>query len=214
MLRFWLMTGAILLAFGTLAEAHPHVFVDGHVTLDADSGKLVAVTNVWTFDAPFSAFATQGLDKNRDGRLSAAELKPLAATNMESLKDYHFFTYVGTGGPPVDLDPPRDYLLTLAKHRQTLHVTLPLKTPLALDDALKVEVFDPEYFVAYAFPTAGAVSIDGPAGGCKAAYQPPRPLDAAMVAKLAAVPASQHDLPPALRDAAAGIAHVFVVHCR
>lgn len=213
-LRFLLLTAAIFLRLYGLAEAHPHVFVDGRLVLDMGAGgRLAAVTNIWTFDAPFSAFATQGLDKNRDGRLSAAELKPLARTNMDSLKDYHFFTYVSADGPPVDFDPPRDYFLTFASHRLTLHFTLPLKAPLSLTDALKVEVFDPEYFVAYTFPKAGAVSIKGPAGTCKAEYHPPRPLDAAMVAKLAAVPASQHDLPTALQDAAAGLAHVFAVTC-
>lgn len=75
------------------AIAHPHVFADGHVVLELDViHELMAVRNEWAFDAPFSAFAVTGLDKNHNGRLEPAELKPLAETSMKSLADYHFFT--------------------------------------------------------------------------------------------------------------------------
>lgn len=196
------------------ASAHPHVFVDGHLQLNTgQGGKLVSVTNTWTFDAPFSAFATQGLDKNRDGHLSADELKPLAQTNMDALSYYHFFTYVSRGGQQSKLGKPEHYYLTFVKKRLTLHFTLPIAPPIAFDADTEVEVFDPEYFVAFTFPDKGAVDIHGKPYGCSTHYHPPKPLDAAMVAKLAAVPASQHDLPPALKDAAAGLAHIFKVTC-
>lgn len=196
------------------AAAHPHVFVDGHLQLNTgQDGKLVSVTNTWTFDAPFSAFATQGLDKNRDGHLSAAELKPLAHTNMDALSYYHFFTYVSRNGQQSKLGKPEHYYLTFVKKRLTLHFTLPIAPPIAFDANTEVEVFDPEYFVAFTFPKTDAVNIHGKPYGCSAHYHPPKQLDAAMVAKLAAVPASQHDLPPALKDAAAGLAHIFKVTC-
>ena len=196
------------------ASAHPHVFVDGHLKLDTGHAhELTSVTNVWEFDAPFSAFATQGLDANHDGRLSADELKPLARTNMDALSHYHFFTYVSRNGTQLTFGKPVDYFLTFRGRRLTLHFTLPLEKPVVLDGGDKVEVFDPEYFVAFTFPKKDAVSLAGPDGGCSVHYHPPKPLTAAMVAELAAVPASQHDLPPALEDAAAGLAHVFAVTC-
>ena len=211
-------TAFFVLAGGALAcrpaAAHPHVFVDGHLQLDVGpGGKLVSVTNTWTFDAPFSAFATQGLDKNGDGHLSADELKPLAHTNMDALSYYHFFTYVSRNGAQSKLGKPEHYYLTFERKRLTLHFTLPVSPAIAFDDKSQVEVFDPEYFVAFTFPKTGAVNVHGKAANCTAHYHPPKPLDAAMIAKLAAVPASQHDLPPALKDAAAGLAHVFKVTC-
>lgn len=214
--RLFIATVLALGAVGAVpASAHPHVFVDGHLRLNVGAdGKLVSVSNVWKFDAPFSAFATQGLDTNKDGHLSAAELKPLAHTNMKALSYYHFFTYVSSDGKQFDLGKPFDYFLTWKKDRLTLHFSLPVATPIPFDANAKVEVFDPEYFVAFTFPTKknDAVSIKGKST-CSAHYHPPKPLDAATVAELAAVPASQHDLPPALRDAAAGIAHVFEITC-
>ena len=174
---------ALLLAAAASASAHPHVFVDGHLTLNTGrTHHLTSVTNVWEFDAPFSAFATQGLDTDRDGRLSADELKPLAHTNMDALSHYHFFTYVSRNGTQLTFGKPVDYFLTFRGKRLTLHFTLPLEKPVALDRGDKVEVFDPEYFVAFTFPKKDAVSLAGPKGGCSVHYHPPKPLTAAMVA--------------------------------
>lgn len=196
------------------AMAHPHVFADGHVVLDLDViHELMAVKNEWTFDAPFSAFAVTGLDKNHNGKLEPAELKPLAETSMKSLADYHFFTWVTSKGAEIELSSPRDYTYRFAGGRLIVSFTMPLKVPAPIDDDLRIEVYDPEYFVAYTFPDHGSVKTEGGPPGCRATYIPPKPLDAQIVAALAAVPAEQHDLPPALQDAAVGLAHIFTVRC-
>jgi ABC-type uncharacterized transport system substrate-binding protein len=203
-----------LLATTLPAKAHPHVFADAHVVLDLDViHELLAVKNEWTFDAPFSAFAVTGLDKNHDGKLDASELKALAETSMKSLADYHFFTRVLRNGTELDLASPKDYSYRFAKGRLTLTFTMPLKAPVPLDDDLKIEVYDPEYFVAYSFPDHGAVKTEGGPPGCSASYMPPKPLDSKIMAELSAVPAEQHDLPPALEDAAVGLANLFAVKC-
>lgn len=203
-----------LLCAAAPAGAHPHVFADGHVVLDVDAHhELAAVTNIWTFDPAFSAYAVTGLDTNGNGRLESSELRPLARRSMDSLKDYHFFTWAMLGGKDVDFAGPRDYSYRYVGGRLILHFTMPLKSPLALGEGLKVEVFDPEYFVAYTFPKRGAVEIAGDPASCTPVYTPPRELDDAIMAELAAIPADQHDLPPALRDAALGLAHIFAVAC-
>ena len=204
-----------LVSVAGTADAHPHVFANGHVVLDVNSKhQMVAVTDIWKFDAPFSAMAVTGLDTNRDGKLEAQELEPLAETSMESLADYHFFTWVTHGGREAKMGKPRAYSYRLSGDRLVLTFTLPLEAPLPLDDDLEVEVFDPEYFVAYSFPDRDAAAIKGGAANCHATYVPPKPLDARIMAKLAAVPIEQHDLPPALADAAVGLAHMFTVACR
>ena len=205
---------AAQLAWAGPVLAHPHVWVDGAIALNVTAGKLTSITNTWTFDAPFSAFATQGLDANGDHKLSAAELKPLSQTNMEALEPYHFFTYVKDDGAEVDFGPPEHYGLKMARKRLTLTFTLPLKHPAAFTGSTEIDVLDPEYFVAFSYPGKAPVSVKGDASGCTARYQPPKELDADIMAELAAIPAEEHDLPEALQDAAQGLAHQFRVECK
>ncbi len=72
---------------------------------------MTAVRHIWQFDEAFTAFAIQGLDANHDGKLSDAELAPLAKVNVNSLKDYDFFTWLRQGGKSFPFVPPTQYWL-------------------------------------------------------------------------------------------------------
>lgn len=197
------------------AGAHPHVFVDAHAEIVFDArGEVTAVRNIWQFDEAFTAFAIQGLDENGDGKLSDDELAPLAKVNVESLSEFAFFTWLREGKASFAFVPPTEYWLEFHGGRLTLFYTLPLKAPAPMHGKkATLEVFDPEYFVAFTFPKDAAVTlVDAPAG-CHAEYHPPRELDAQTMAILGAIPADQHDLPPELQDAAAGLANLISVAC-
>ena len=196
------------------AAAHPHVFVDGQEGLVfGKHSHIVAITHVWTFDAPFSAFATQGLDKNGDGKLTTTELAPLAQTNMDSLAYYGFFTSLIIKGTAVALASPQDYYLTMKNGRLTLHYTLPLKTPQSPLGKIELKVFDPEYFVAYDFSNHTKLVLKDAPATCRPSFSPPHKLDDAIMARIAAVPADQHDLPETLSRATDPLASRFYVEC-
>ncbi len=59
----------------------------------APDGTIVGVRQAWTFDDMFSTFATQGLESKQKGVFTREELQPLAKVNVESLKEYDYFTY-------------------------------------------------------------------------------------------------------------------------
>ena len=83
----------------TDAQAHPHVWVTMTTELVyAPDGSATAVRHAWTFDDMFSAFATQGIAARVKGQFTRAELQPLAQTNIESLKEYAYFTYAKIDG--------------------------------------------------------------------------------------------------------------------
>ena len=208
-------TGALALALIPLrAIAHPHVFVDARAEVLFDAqGRMAYIRNIWEFDPAFSAFATQGLDKNGDGKLSAKELAPLAHTNVTSLKYYGFFTHLSVGNRLIKLRFPDKYFLRWAGGRLTLYFQLPLVTPTRPGPKTTLEIFDPEYFVAFTFMKKSPVILYGAPARCHAEYHPPHALTASIMAALAAVPASQHDLPPALRDAAVGLANIITLEC-
>jgi ABC-type uncharacterized transport system substrate-binding protein len=204
----------LLLAIATPAAAHPHVFVDARAEVLFDAqGHITHVRHIWQFDRAFSAFAVQGLDKNGDGKLSMDELAPLAKVNVESLKEYGFFTTLTIGKERVKFKFTDQYFLRIYNGRLTLYYQLPLATPAAPAAEMTLEVYDPEYFVAFTFVKDGPIILDKAPKGCSGEYHPPRELDAAMMAQLSAIPKEQHDLPPALKDAALGLANLIVIKC-
>ena len=208
------IAGLLAVAVAGPAAAHPHVFVDARAEIVFDkAGEMTAVRHIWQFDAAFTAFAIQGLDANHDGKLSDAELKPLAKVNVDSLKEYDFFTWLRQGKKSYPFVPPTEYWLEFHGGRLTLFYTLPLKTPVVIHGKATLEVFDPEYFVAFTFPEHKPVTLTNAPAGCKAEYHPPHMLDAKTMAELSAVPVDQHDLPPELQDAAAGLANLIALQC-
>ena len=58
---------------------------------------------IWTFDEFYTAMALQGLDTDGDGKYSAEELKPLAEVNVNSLKEFDYFTYLHLAGDEDNL---------------------------------------------------------------------------------------------------------------
>ena len=176
---------ASLVATVELASAHPHVWVTMRSELVyGPDGSVTGVRHAWTFDDMFSAFATQGIDSKQRGVFTREELDPLAKTNVESLKDFDYFTVAQINGKKVDfLDPPSGYYLDYKDQILTLHFTLPLKTPMKAQD-VQIEISDPSYFVDFSFEKTNAVALVGAPAGCKLTVARPEEMDPAMAAKL------------------------------
>jgi ABC-type uncharacterized transport system substrate-binding protein len=209
-----LVFAAALSAVPCGLSAHPHVLVDAksEVMFDAD-GRMTAVRHIWRFDPAFSAYAIQGLDEDGDGRLSDAELQPLAKINVESLQEFDFFTYLTVGDKEVAFGEPQEYWLELRGGGLTLFYELPLKTPVAVAPETTLEVFDPEYFVAFTFVEDDPVTLVDAPPNCAAMYHPPGHIDAQTMAMLNAIPQDQRQLPPELSGAADDLASFAEIKC-
>ncbi len=206
---------AVFATGGREAAAHPHVYVDARVEVVFDKdGKITALRHVWRFDDAFSAFASQGLDKNGDGILSIEELQPLAKINVESLKDYDYFTFLKVGGKRSGFKIPTEYWLQSADGYLTLFYTLPLMQAVKPDaTGVTVEVYDPGYFVDYQLVEKDpAKLIDAPAA-CTAAVQRKADPDAATAAILGQIPASERELPANLRSLTSDMSNRVTVKC-
>ena len=93
------------------ATAHPHVWIEARsdVVFD-DKGMIVALNHEWTMDEAYTETAVDGLDVNHDGIYAPEELAPLTKENIDSLKEYAYFTAMkaGTRRSPSAKSPKRD----------------------------------------------------------------------------------------------------------
>ena len=81
-----LLIALLGLASGSLAQAHPHVWVTMQTELVyAPDGSITGIRHAWSFDDMFSTFATQGMESKEKGKFTREELAPLAKVNVESL---------------------------------------------------------------------------------------------------------------------------------
>lgn len=173
-------------------RAHPHVWVTMQSELVyAPDGTITGIRHAWSFDDMFSAFATQGYESKVKGEFTREELAPLAQVNVESLKEYDYFTYVTIDGKKVKLkEPAPGYYLEWKDQVLILHFTLPFVEPVKTP-SMVVDVYDPSIFVDFSFAKENpAKLIDAPAG-CKVEAKPPREMTFAEGKALSQIPADQ-----------------------
>jgi ABC-type uncharacterized transport system substrate-binding protein len=199
-----------MLVLAAPASAHPHVWVTMHTELVyAPDGAITGVRHHWAFDDMFSAFATQGLAAKEKGKFTREELAPLAKVNVESLKEYDYFTYATADGKKVQLtDPAPGYWLDFNDSILTLNFTLPFKTPIKAKE-LKVEIYDPTIFVDFEWAKNEPVHLVG-APHCKADVVMPREMTYAEGKALSMIPADQTNTTMAW---GAMFANKILVHC-
>jgi ABC-type uncharacterized transport system substrate-binding protein len=145
----------------------------------AADGKVAAVRHSWSFDEAYSAFVTQGLDKNNDGKLTPDELQELAKVNTDSLADFEYFTHLKANGAKQAFEAPREPAMAFENRVATLTFHLPLKKP-AANRMVALEVYDPSFFVAFGMAEGeDAIKLANAPKGCSASVTRPKPLEAA-----------------------------------
>src|SRR5690348_4998516 len=162
-----LVVGLLSVASKDFAQAHPHVWVTMQTALVyAPDGGATGVRHAWTFDDMFSTFATQGLESKEKGKFTREELAPLAQVNVDSLKEFDYFTFAYVNGKKTALNPPVDYYLEFADGLLTLHFTLPFKAPVKAQ-SLNVEMYDATWFVDFSFAEKDPAKLTGAPADCK-----------------------------------------------
>ena len=182
-MRRWLhlLSALAVLAYAGAASAHPHVWVtaSSELIFSAD-GSVTGVRHAWTFDDMFSTYALQGIESKKKGVFTHEELAPLAQTNVESLKEFGYFTFAKADGKKAKFEEPVDYFLEYKDGLLVLHFTLPLKAPVK-SKVLALEVFDPTFFVDFKLADKDPVKLVGAPTACTFDFQ--RPNDGAASAQ-------------------------------
>jgi ABC-type uncharacterized transport system substrate-binding protein len=159
-----LLLAAVLLVLpAARGFAHPHVWVSVETTLVTGANQeILGFRHVWTFDEFYSEFAVQGLDTDNDGIYSEEELKPLAQTNVEALKEFEYFTYPFLAKTKLPLGTPApDYRLVYKDKLLTLTFTVPLASPVPRDKVkdFNFSIYDPGMYVAMTFVKNAPVKV-------------------------------------------------------
>ena len=146
--------------------------------LYAPDGSITGVRHAWTFDDMFTTYALQGIEQKTKGTYSREELAPLAQTNVESLKEFGFFTFARADGSRQRVLEPVDYFLDYKDSLLTLHFTLPAKAAFKAKQ-LVLEVFDKTYFIDFQYVQTDPVTLAGAPADCKLQFQRPNDGSAA-----------------------------------
>lgn len=167
------VAAAALAVSGGLAQAHPHIWVTAKSEIVyAPDGSITGVKHSWTFDDMYSTSMVQGLGKN--GVVTREDLAGLTKDNVESLKDFDYFTYARTDVRKERFSDPVDYWSEYKNDLLTLNFTLPFRNPVKTK-TLTVEVYDPTYLVDFGFAEKDPARLAGAPAGCKVALAKPDP---------------------------------------
>ena len=153
----------VFLACSPAAFAHPHVWVDMQSTIVfTDDGLIKGVDVEWTFDDAYAQMALDGLDVDKDGFYSQDELAPLTKENIDSLKDYEYFTVMRANGEQLKIGAVTDAGQIYSSDKLTLHFQVPLATPLDPRKAkFMLKVYDPEFFIDFEYPKDDGADVSG-----------------------------------------------------
>ncbi len=177
-----LSLAALAMALASPAAAHPHVWVTAKAEIVfAPDGRVTGVRHHWVFDEAYTAYVTQGLDKDNDGKLIPEELQGLADENAASLNEFDYFTVLKARGKPQAFDAPREARMSMDKTQVAMSFLLPLKAPVAPSGAVSIEIEDPTFFVYFSLTEGqAAISLANAPQGCLTSIAKAKPLDATM----------------------------------
>jgi len=200
----------LLIACSVSAYAHPHVWITMRTeVVYAPDGSATGVRHAWAFDEMFSTFVTQGLENWKKGKFTPQELAPLAKGNLDSFKEFAYFTYATVDGKEVPFSSPLpDYSLEYADSILTLHFTVPFKTPVRTNE-LKLEVYDPTIFINFEFAKETPVKLVGTTQ-CRFGVELPREMTPSERMALSQIAA---EVPNTTMAWGAQFANKIIVHC-
>ncbi len=166
-----LSSGLIIAAtvFSHTVAAHPHVYSDMRTDIILDElGRATAIHVEWIFDQGYTEAATEGMDADKDGVYTAAELQPVVTENIAALKEYRYFVAAKANGTDIPYADVTEYGQRINDQgRLSMTFVVPFATPVDLTTGqFTYKVYDPDFFIAYDYIKGETVTAIGnlPAG--------------------------------------------------
>lgn len=163
---------ALLLAVAApgTALAHPHVMIDAHAVVEFKEGKIASLFMGWKFDPVYSSTIFKDFDKNKDGKLDAAEMATIETEAFSDTKPTSYLTYPRVNGTPVTGLTAVDFKVLGVKGALIYVFRLPLPAPVdPRKAAFSFSTYEETYYVDIDFPEDKAIVLQGDGSqGCKA----------------------------------------------
>jgi len=144
------------------ARAHPHEFIDATLELRFDaSGALAEIGVEWRYDAFTSMLILADLGLNPAAEtLTPEDEAILSGFDLNWVDGYDGDLWPMQGDTALALGPPQPVTTTLEEGQIISRHRRPVLTPAdPASGPLVIQVYDPEYYVAYTI--AGQAAIEG-----------------------------------------------------
>ncbi|MFV0421980.1 DUF1007 family protein [Oleidesulfovibrio sp.] len=160
LLQLFLFFCVLSVAVPQNALAHPHVFVESLIDIEAKDGRIVALRETWSFDEMSSVLFLGDLDLNQDGKLSEDEWNSLKGDISSYLHEEGFYTHIHVAGQTYGAAKVNDFVATFKDGMLRYTFTIPLNLPVPEGETVKIAIYDPTYYTAFFFEKEH-VSVNG-----------------------------------------------------
>lgn len=151
---------SIILGFPTWA--HPHMFIDSHVSAVFNQEQLQGFWIEWKFDQMFTASIRIDYDRNRDGEFNDSEVRLIEENAFANLKNYHYFTTIFHGENSHRVERVEKFSAWMENERLVYRFFVPQSIPISKEkNRVKVVIFDDTFFCDIAYMEENPVSIEG-----------------------------------------------------
>lgn len=115
------------------------------------------------FDDGYTEAATEGMDADRDGVFTSAELQPVVTENISALKEYRYFVAAKANGKDIAYSDVTEYGQRINDQgRLSMTFIVPFATPVDLTTAkFTYKIYDPDFFIAYDYIKGETVTAIG-----------------------------------------------------
>jgi ABC-type uncharacterized transport system substrate-binding protein len=146
MMRWIILLLAVLFS-ATLAQAHPHAWIDYTTKVVFKGGKIIGLHETWYFTEDYASFLLADYDENKNRKLDKGELLKIAQQSLQNLKDYHYFTDIKQDNNKIPYKTVSNIGSHMAGRRLVMEFTLELVTPLdPVYSQIAYKIYDPSFF--------------------------------------------------------------------
>ena len=138
----------ILGCAASLCIAHPHVFVDCHLTAVFDEQGLTGFQQDWVLDEMFTAFLFEDFDVDHDQQFNPTEIQAIKPGAFDPLHEYGYFTHILIDGAGFRVQEITSFSVDLNDEGKAVYhffVPCPVKAGHSPREIL-ISIFDDTYY--------------------------------------------------------------------